>query len=75
MGTYLRRPAGALLELSHHWPNPIEGTVGVAGPFNELPRLPFQVAHALARTVQFSIGLPRVLWYMRLSRSMLSRSV
>ncbi len=68
VGTYLRRPAGALEELSHHWPNPIEGTVGVGGPFNELPRLPFQVAHTLARTAQFSIGLPRVLWYMRLSR-------
>ena len=59
MGTYVRRPAGALKELRQHWPNAIEGTVGVGGPFNELSRLPFQIAHGLIRTARFAIELPR----------------
>jgi Uncharacterised nucleotidyltransferase len=49
----LRRRAGFLGELARHWPNPVEGTLGVGGPFNELPRLPFQVAHAAVRTARF----------------------
>jgi hypothetical protein len=50
---YLRRPAnvlsGLIKELTHHWPNPIEATVTLKGPFNELPRLPFQVGHVFSR--------------------------
>ena len=69
MGTYLRRPAGVLRELRQHWPNAIEGTVGVGGPFNELSRLPFQIAHGFARAAQFAIGLPRFMWPERVRRS------
>ncbi len=58
---YLRHPAGVLKELRRHWPNPIEGTMGVGAPFNGLPRLPFQVAHVLVRGARFSAGLPRVM--------------
>ena len=51
---YLRHPAsmfsGLLRELPRHWPNPIEATVTLKGPFNELPRLPFQVGHVFSRT-------------------------
>jgi Uncharacterised nucleotidyltransferase len=43
----------ALAELRRHWPNAIEGTVGVRGPFNNWPRLPFQLGACLVRTVQF----------------------
>jgi hypothetical protein len=56
MAGHLRRPAGLLGELRRHWPNPIEGTIGVGGPFNELPRLPFQVAFTALRTARFALG-------------------
>ena len=49
MGLYLR------------WPNPILATVRVGGPFNALPRFPFQVAELLSRTLQFMVRLPQVL--------------
>jgi hypothetical protein len=55
MAAALRRPAGLLAELRRHWPNPIEGTVGVGGPFNELPRLPFQLAFTALRTLRFAL--------------------
>lgn len=44
------RLKGLLEELPHHWPNPIEATMTLNGPFNELPRLPFQVGHVFSRT-------------------------
>jgi hypothetical protein len=51
---YLRRPLSKLRRLptalSHHWPNPIEATVTLRGPFNEIPRLPFQIGHVFSRT-------------------------
>ena len=62
---YLRRPRGVLAELRRHWPNPVEATVGVGGPFNTMPRLPFQVAHCVARAARFVPGLPRSLWPAR----------
>jgi hypothetical protein len=36
------------------WPNPVEATVGVGGPFNGVPRLPFQVADCVLRAAQFA---------------------
>lgn len=54
---YLRHPArvpGALLLC---WPDPILATVEVGGPFNELPRLPFQLAQCLSRTIQIAAQL------------------
>ncbi len=53
MTTAWRTPAYALKGLPDHWPNPIEGTIGVRGPFNELPRLPFQIGNCLGRTADF----------------------
>ena len=51
---YLRRPwrarGGLGKELPRHWPNPIEATMTLKGPFNELPRLPFQIGHLFSRT-------------------------
>jgi hypothetical protein len=67
IGSYLRRPRGLLRELRRHWPNPIEGTAGVGGPFNALPRLPFQVAHVFVRGASFSAGLPRLMRLMWLT--------
>lgn len=61
MASYLRRPAGVLEALRVRWPNAIEATVAVGGPFNDLPRMPFQVAECLARTARFVARLPREL--------------
>jgi hypothetical protein len=51
--TYLRRPRGLLKALRTRWPHPIEATIRMRGPFNEMPRLPFQIGNALVRIVRF----------------------
>jgi hypothetical protein len=48
---YLKLPVATLRELPRHWPNPLVATMGTGAPFNELPRLPFQLAYAGARGV------------------------
>ncbi|MEK6288268.1 MAG: nucleotidyltransferase family protein [Acidobacteriota bacterium] len=51
-------------ELLRHWPNPIEATMTLRGPFNRLPRLPFQVGHVVSRTfalISEMIGMSRVI--------------
>jgi hypothetical protein len=45
----VRNPPLLLRELRAHWQNPIEATIDLGGPFNELPRLPFQFAAVLRR--------------------------
>ena len=62
MSFFLRRPAGVLRELRRHWPNRIEATVGVRAPFNDLPRLPFQLAFAALRAARFGLSLRAELW-------------
>jgi putative nucleotidyltransferase-like protein len=62
MSSFLRRPAGVVRELRRHWPNPIEATVGVRAPFNDFPRLPFQLAFTAVRAARFGLGLPAELW-------------
>jgi hypothetical protein len=53
VAVYLKQPGrvvrGLIKELPHHWPNPIEATMTLKGPFNEIPRLPFQVGHVFSR--------------------------
>ena len=61
MAEYFRNPAGVMRDLRNRWPNPIEATIYVGGSFNELPRLPFQVAECLGRTAKFVRGLPRMI--------------
>lgn len=53
MTSYLRRPRGLLKALWTRWPDPIEATIRVRGPFNEMPRLPFQIGNAFSRIVRF----------------------
>jgi hypothetical protein len=50
-------PRRALHAIRHHWRNPIQGTVEVGGPFNDWPRLPFQLAACVRRTAQVVAGL------------------
>jgi putative nucleotidyltransferase-like protein len=59
--SFLRRPRALVRELRHHWPNGIEATVNVQGPFNRLPRLPFQLGDCFQRTGRFMAQLPRLL--------------
>jgi Uncharacterised nucleotidyltransferase len=61
VSNFLRHPVGVLKGLPFHWPNPIEATIGVRAPFNDLPRLPFQLGNCLARTAKFAARLPKTL--------------
>lgn len=60
MAYSLRHPAQLRKALRLRWPNPIQATVGVGGPFNELPRLPFQLLECVSRTVYFITQVPRL---------------
>lgn len=53
MASYWHRPRGIWSALRERWPNPITATIRLAGPFNNLPRLPFQLAYAALRCKQF----------------------
>jgi hypothetical protein len=59
MSSYLRDPSGLLRDIRLRWPNPIEATVYTHGPFNELPRWPFQVGECIGRTAKFIARLPK----------------
>jgi hypothetical protein len=61
MAVYLRYPGEALGALRQRWPNAIEATIGVHGPFNDLPRFPFQLADSLVRGVKFLGHIPKLL--------------
>ena len=61
MAAYLKSPTGILQALLLRWPNGIEATVRVGGPFNEMPRLPFQVGECVARSARFIATLPKLL--------------
>jgi len=49
----LKTPARLGDELRTRWPNPIEATISVGGPLNQLPRFPFQLGSGLLRFVRF----------------------
>lgn len=53
MSKYMRDPRGLLADLRRRWPNPIEATVYTGGPFNELPRWPFQIGECVIRAAKF----------------------
>ncbi len=60
MAYFLGHPAEvseALRALVLRWPNGIEATVGVGGRFNDLPRLPFQLAECVRRSVRWAGSL------------------
>lgn len=50
MAHHLRHPAGLLDGLRKRWPNAIIATVSVDGRFNNVPRLPYQMANCISRT-------------------------
>jgi len=59
MAFCLRHPAHMVRAIRLRWPDPIQATVGVSAPFNELPRLPFQLVECLLRTAHFVAQVPR----------------
>ena len=59
MLSHLQRRKDLLDGLRHRWPNAIEATTTMNGPFNNFPRLPFQIANALVRVGSFLTHLPK----------------
>jgi hypothetical protein len=58
MSYLLRHPAGLLDGLRQRWPNPIIATISVNGEFNNLPRLPYQMANCLSRIGRLLLNSP-----------------
>ena len=54
----LKRPSGLLAGLRQRWPNPILATISVNGRFNEIPRLPYQMANCLSRIGRVLLNRP-----------------
>ena len=61
MAAFLRHPAGVFAALRERWPNAIEATVGTKGPFNNWPRLPFQLGECVLRTTAFARQVPKLI--------------
>jgi hypothetical protein len=70
--TYLRRPFSVRTALGDRWPNPVEASVVARAPFNEFPRIPFQVGAYLIRASGFLWRLPSI-WRTR--RSVVTKRV
>ncbi|MFL6334956.1 MAG: nucleotidyltransferase family protein [Pyrinomonadaceae bacterium] len=51
---HLRRRAGVAQALRQRWPNPIEATVTLHGPFDTRLRLPFQLGSSLVRLARLT---------------------
>ena len=52
MGFALRHPRLLAAAVRLRWPNALQATVDLGGPFNDLPRLPFQVGECVRRIGQ-----------------------
>jgi hypothetical protein len=68
----LTHPVNVVRAARRRWPNSIEATVSMGGPFNSLPRLPFQLGDCLVRlcsfVAQLSTGLLRWIFEAALFR-------
>lgn len=56
---YWRSPAELVRALARRWPNPIHATIWMRGPFNNLPRFPFQLIRCASRAVPFLVRLAK----------------
>lgn len=61
MAYSLRHPTELAKSLRLRWPNPILATVRVGGPFNDLPRLPFQLWECVLRIAHFLTQIPTLI--------------
>jgi hypothetical protein len=58
MTDLFRHPSGLIEGLRQRWPNPIIATISVNGRFNNLPRLPYQMANCFSRIGRLIFGSP-----------------
>jgi hypothetical protein len=58
MANLLRHPSRLPEGLRQRWPNPILATISVNGEFNNLPRLPYQLANLISRAGRLLFNLP-----------------
>jgi hypothetical protein len=58
MNDLLRHPTGLIEGLRQRWPNPIIATISVNGEFNNLPRLPYQMANCISRIGRLLMNWP-----------------
>jgi len=58
MANLLRHPSQLPEGLRQRWPNPILATISVNGEFNNLPRLPYQLANLISRAGRLLLNLP-----------------
>lgn len=58
MAYLLKHPTGLLSGLRRRWPNPVIATVSVNGDFNNIPRLPYQLANCVSRVVRLLARWP-----------------
>jgi hypothetical protein len=56
MRHFLKHPKGVVSALLERWPNGIEATVDLRGAFNNMPRLPFQLADCASRVIRFLVN-------------------
>ena len=61
LASQLRNPAGLLAALKERWPNKIEASFRVNAPFNNFPRLPYQLLECAQRLFSFVRQAPK-LW-------------
>jgi Uncharacterised nucleotidyltransferase len=61
MAFALRQRRRILKALALRWPNAIQATVGLGGPFNDVPRLPFQLGECVLRTIAFARRAPELM--------------
>jgi hypothetical protein len=59
--TTLRHPQRIPQAIRERWPDPISASIRMNVPFNELPRLPFQVANYIVSLTRFITRLPKLL--------------
>jgi hypothetical protein len=59
MWGHLRQRKNLLKGLRYRWPNAIEATTTMNGPFNDFPRLPFQIGNSLLRLGSFLTQLAK----------------
>lgn len=61
MANVLRHPSQLSEGLRQRWPNPILATISVNGEFNNLPRLPYQLANCISRVGRLLFNSPGTL--------------
>jgi hypothetical protein len=59
MRTSLHYPAAIPAALRARWPDPIQATIRTNGPFNQLPRFPFQLTDYCMHAARFAARLHR----------------